>query len=335
MLNGEQGLLDDPLFILVSGLIVFFATVGLIVALLIAMRPRMKLRSRMADLGLVEARRSSRAVKLRDPEQRRIQERLRELEAQGKKRRRKFQFRSSIERAGLDIGYQGYILASILIGMASALPCLLLGYPMLVVVSVGAAGGLILPRLILGLLTRRRLTAFTREFPSAIDILVRGVRSGLPVNECLEIIGREMPEPVSEEFRRLVEGQKMGITLEQILVRAIERVPTAEFKFFAIVIQVQQQIGGSLADTMENLSHVLRERKKMRDKAVAMASEGKTSATIIGSIPFILALILSVINPEYMSPFFATLLGQTLFYSGLIWMGLGVLVMRRMINFNI
>jgi tight adherence protein B len=165
--------------------------------------------------------------------------------------------------------------------------------------------------------------------------MVRGIRSGLPVTECLEIIAREMPEPLSEEFRRLVDGQKMGITLEQLLTRALDRMPTAEFKFFAIVIQVQQQIGGSLADTLSNLSNVLRERKKMRDKARAMAGEGKASAAIISCIPVAFAIILSFIDPHYMAPFFEHRIGKFLFFGGLTWMGIGVLVMKKMINIRI
>lgn len=335
MAEAGHGWMNDPSFILVSGLIAFLLTVGVILLLIVAMRPRMKLRSRMADLGLAESRRGTRTIRLRDPEQRRIQERLKELEAKGKQRRRKFEFRSSIERAGLDMGYQGYTIMCVFAGIIGAIPCLFLDYPIIVVLSVAFITAVLLPRLVLGFLTKKRLSAFTRDFPNAIDILVRGVRSGLPVGECLEIIGREMPDPVGEEFRRLLEGQKMGISLEQLMTRSLNRVPTAEFKFFAIVIQVQQQIGGSLADTMANLSHVLRERKKMRDKANAMASEGKSSAAIIGSIPFFLALILSVINPGYMTPFFASTIGQILFYGGLLWMGAGIIVMRRMINFGI
>ena len=195
--------------------------------------------------------------------------------------------------------------------------------------------GLLLPRLILSIIAGRRQASFTREFPNAIDILVRGVRSGLPVTECLDIIGREMPDPVGEEFRSLVEGQKMGVTLEQMLIRALDRMPTSEFKFFAIVLQVQQQIGGSLADTLANLSHVLRERKKMRDKANAMSGEAKASAAIIGSIPFGVAIIVSFISPDYMAPFFSTFIGNILFFGSLTWMGVGMLVMRRMINIQI
>lgn len=237
-------------------------------------------------------------------------------------------------RAGLDVGFKSYILMSFLVGAIGSLVCLALGYPIYVDLAAGTVIGIFLPRLILGVIIGRRQAKFTRDFPNAIDIMVRGVRSGLPVTECLEIIGREMPDPLGEEFRRLVDGQKMGATLEQMLVWALERMPTSEFKFFSIVIQVQQQIGGSLADTLANLSRVLRERKKMRDKAYAMAAEGKTSAAIIGSIPIILAMILTMINPTYMAPFFASLAGEVMFYGALTWMGIGAFVMRSMINFR-
>ena len=286
-------------------------------------------------MGIVEARGGGRVIKTRDPEQRRIQERLRELEAKGKRRRQKFQLRTVMVRAGFDLGFQAYVVLSILVGMVASLASLAFGHSVFVVAIFGILTATLLPRLSLGIMAVRRQAQFTREFPNAIDIIVRGARSGLPVTECLEIIGREMPDPLGEEFRRLVDGQKMGATLEQMLNRALVRMPTPEFKFFAIVIEIQQQIGGSLADTLENLSHVLRDRKKMRDKAKSMAAEGKTSAGIIGSIPIVLALILTLINPEYMTPFFASSAGEILFYGGIIWMGLGILVMRGMINFRI
>lgn len=335
MADPGTGWLGDPQMIFAAALGAFVLTVGAVVLTIVAVAPRMRLRRRMADMGIGEPPRSRRAVRTRDPEQRRIQERLRELEAKGKQRRRNFQLRTVMVRAGIDMGFKAYIVVSGLAGVVAALVAFVFGYPIFIVMAVGVGTALLLPRLVLGIISSRRQAKFTRDFPNAIDILVRGIRSGLPVTECLEIIGREMPDPLGEEFRRLVDGQKMGITLDQLLIRALERMPTPEFKFFAIVIQIQQQIGGSLADTLSNLSNVLRERKQMRDKAHAMAAEGKTSAAIIGCIPIVLALILSAINQEYMSPFFASLVGKILFYGGLIWMGLGIFVMRAMINFRI
>jgi tight adherence protein B len=212
---------------------------------------------------------------------------------------------------------------------------LFMGYPTIGAPTVAVLAAILLPNVILQLIAVRRQAAFTREFANAIDILVRGIRSGLPVTECLGIIGREMADPLGEEFRRLVEGQKMGLSLEQMLTRALQRMPTAEFKFFAIVIQVQQQTGGSLADTLANLSRVLRDRKKMRDKAAAMAGEAKASAAIIGSLPVVSGILLSLINSDYMTVFFASTLGKAMFYGGILWMGIGMLVMRQMIHIRI
>ena len=184
-------------------------------------------------------------------------------------------------------------------------------------------------------MARSRQKTFTSHFANAVDVVVRGIKSGLPVGECLNIIGREAPEPVGEEFRNLVEGQKIGLSLEELLNRGLERIPTTEYKFFAIVLQIQQKTGGNLARTLENLSNVLRERKKMRDKIKSLSSEAKSSAMIIGSLPFFVCGMISLLNPDYMKLLFTTTVGNVLLGIGLGWMGLGVLVMSKMINFKI
>ena len=163
---------------------------------------------------------------------------------------------------------------------------------------------------------------------------MRGVRSGLPVAECLNIVSREIPDPVGDEFSRMVEGQKIGLTVPELLLRGLERMPTKEYKFFAVVIQIQQETGGNLADTLENLSTVLRERKQMRDKAVALASEATASASIIGALPILVGGALALLSWEYMEVLFTTDTGQLLIGGGLAWMALGILVMRNMINFK-
>jgi tight adherence protein B len=328
--------LNEFTLILIAGFVVLSATALVGLGAFVALRPRLKLNRRMAALGLTGGAKPGRLAKSRDPEQRRIQQRLQELEEKGKERRKRYQIRAAMMRAGLEEwGAQGYwFIAAVVCVIAPAI-YLFMGYPAMGAPAVAAIAAIILPNVILQAIAARRQAAFTREFANAIDILVRGVRSGLPVTECLAIIGREIADPLGEEFRRLVEGQKMGLTLEQVLSRSLERMPTAEYKFFAIVIQVQQQTGGSLSDTLANLSKVLRDRKKMRDKASAMASEAKASATIIGSLPVVSGFLLSLINPDYLSVFFTSTLGKTLFYGGLLWMGVGMLVMRKMIHFRI
>lgn len=147
-------------------------------------------------------------------------------------------------------------------------------------------------------------------------------------------MAREFDPPLGEEFRLLVEGQNLGLTIDDLMAKGIERLPTAEYKFFAIVTQIQRQTGGNLADTLSNLSTVLRERKMMRDKAQAMAAEAKASAMIIGSLPFAVAGLLSVVNPDYLMLLFTEKTGNILLGIGAFWMTCGSLVMRKMINFK-
>nr|WP_246152159.1 type II secretion system F family protein [Roseospira navarrensis] len=188
--------------------------------------------------------------------------------------------------------------------------------------------------MVLKFIARRRQNKFTSEFPNAIDVLVRGVQSGLPVSECLAIVSREVPEPVGGEFRMLLEGQKVGMALNDIMQRGLERMPTPEYKFFAIVLQIQQQTGGNLAETLANLSTVIRDRKQMRNKVKALASEAKASAWIIGSLPFAVAILVSIMSPTYLVPLFETRAGHYILVGCFVWMGTGVAIMAKMINFR-
>ena len=181
---------------------------------------------------------------------------------------------------------------------------------------------------------KKRQKEFTNHFTGAIDILVRGTRSGLPINECLVIIGRESPNPVGEIFQDIVEGQRLGLSVTDLIDRGLERMPTPEFNFFSIVLVIQQQTGGSLADTLEGLSNLLRERKKLSDKIRALSSEAKASAAIIGSLPFFLGLVMTLINPTFLEPLFTETVGNIMLGGGLLWMAAGVFVMSKMIDFD-
>lgn len=180
----------------------------------------------------------------------------------------------------------------------------------------------------------KRQRAFTSNFADALDIIIRGIRSGLPVGECIKMIGREMPDPVGQEFRLIVEGQKIGLTISEIMQRALERMPTDDFRFFAIVLTIQQQTGGNLAETLQKLSDVLRGRKKMQDKIQALSSEAKTSAMIIGSLPVLMILVLKLAAPDYINTLFDERIGHYLLTLGAFLMGVGTLVMKNMINFD-
>jgi tight adherence protein B len=200
---------------------------------------------------------------------------------------------------------------------------------------VGFAMALGAPKFALSFMRKRRLKQFTLQFADSLDIITRGIQSGLPVGECLAIIGRESPEPIAAVFTEIVENVKLGLNLEDCLNRALERMPSQELRFFSIVLQIQQTTGGNLAETLSNLSRVLRERKKMRDKVKAMAAEANTSAMIIGSLPFLITLALTLVNPSYIAILFEDTTGHILIGIGLTWMTIGVIVMRSMINFDI
>ncbi len=262
-----------------------------------------------------------------------IQSKLKEMERQRSRRRNTLSH--LILQSGLELSVSGYLGLCAGLGGVSALTLVLLKMTPLVILTGTAAGAIGLPRLVLVQVVNRRQTRFTSHFAEALDILVRGARTGLPVGECLRIVGREVPDPVGFEFRMLVDAQRLGMTTDQALERGLQRMPTAEFQFFAVVLVIQQQTGGNLAQTLENLSNVLRARKRIRDKIAAMSSEAKSSAMIIGVLPFLVAGMIYLINPAYMALLFTTKLGMTIIGGGLFWMALGILVMYQMINFKI
>ncbi len=210
----------------------------------------------------------------------------------------------------------------------------ILRQPLWAAPCLGAAAGAGLPMWVIGFLAKLRIKKFTEAFSDAMDIIVRGIKSGLPVHDCLKIIGRETPEPLAGEFRRLMESIGMGMTFDQALERMYERTPTAELRFFSIVMNVQQKTGGNLAEALGNLSAVLRARKLMREKIKALSSEATASAMIIGCLPPGVVTMISVTQPTYMYPMWHDHRGQLMLMGGVFWMSFGIFVMRRMINFK-
>jgi len=180
----------------------------------------------------------------------------------------------------------------------------------------------------------RREKAFTAEFANAIDVIVRSVKSGLPTNEALRIVAREVPDPVGMEFNRLCEGLKVGVTLEQGCKKMFESMPTPEVSFFGIVMTIQQKSGGNLSEALGNLSGVLRDRKRLEGKIKAMSSEAKASAAIIGSLPPGVMGIVYLTTPDYISLLFTEHMGNLMLAGCALWMGTGIFVMRKMINFK-
>ncbi|CAN7572744.1 type II secretion system F family protein [Bosea sp. LjRoot90] len=251
------------------------------------------------------------------------------------KARHKITIESRIEQAGLSWSRKQFWLLGVTLGIGLAV-ALLVTSGNWVVVLVGFLVGLFgLPRFYLAYLGKKRMLRFTNEFPNALDVIVRGIRSGLPLNDCVRIIASEAQEPVKTEFRLIVEAQTLGMSLTEAATKLFERMPCAEANFFGIVLAIQQKTGGNLAETLANLSRVIRERRKMRDKIKAVSMEAKASASIIGSLPPAVAGLVYVTSPGYMDALFTTDVGRMALVGCGIWMGIGILVMRKMINFEI
>ena len=220
------------------------------------------------------------------------------------------------------------------IAVIAALVCLITGQSKLVLALAIFVAGFGLPRWVLNFLTARRKKMFTKEFAGAIDVIVRSVRSGLPTNEALRIVARETPNPVGAEFTRLVDGLKVGITLEQGLKKMHESMPTAEVGFFSIVMTIQAKSGGNLSEALSNLAFVLRDRKRLDGKIRAMSSEAKASAGIIGSLPPVVMGLVWLTTPAYINLLFSEKAGNLMLAGCVFWMSIGILVMRQMINFK-
>lgn len=285
----------------------------------------------IADRSRLETR--SRPV-APDPAQRRKQILKTLKEEERKQRKASVSLAARLRRAGLSISVKTFWIFSAGLGFFGAVVALILGQKPLVALLAAFVLGLGLPRWALGFLATLRSKKFVEAFPDAADIIVRGIRSGLPVHECLVIIGRESPEPLAAEFRLLVDSVAHGLPMDQALERMHERMPIQELRFFSIVLGIQQKTGGNLAEALTNLSAVLRARKLMREKVKALASEATASAMIIGSLPPAVIVLISVTTPSYLSILFTDPRGHLMLMGGAVWMAVGIFVMRRMINFK-
>ncbi len=249
--------------------------------------------------------------------------------------RHKLSLEQRIGQAGLSWTPKKYYGISVGLAVGFGLLLLIVSGNWILGIAGLFVGGFGMPAWFLKRSKNRRLKKFGVEFPNAIDVVVRGIKAGLPVNDCLRIVANEAQEPVKTEFRLMIEAQALGLPLAEAASKLFERMPCAEANFFGIVIAIQQKTGGNLSETLGNLSRVLRERRKMRDKIAAVSMEAKASAAIIGSLPPIVAFLIWVTTPKYIEVLWHSQAGKfALVISGL-WMLIGVLVMRKMINFDI
>lgn len=261
-----------------------------------------------------------------------IADSLKEIERRNTRKR--ISLETKISRAGLRISKTVFFIYSAISGLVLALLFYVLtGKPYLAVLA-GLVGAIGLPTWVIGYLAKKRLKKFVNLFPDTIDVIVRGVKAGLPLGDCLRIIASEVDEPVRSEFRAIVEAATMGLSISEAVERLTNQIPIAETNFFSIVINIQQKAGGNLSEALSNLSGVLRDRKMMEGKIKAFSSEAKASAMIIGSLPFAVAGLVYITSPAYISLLWTTSTGQLVLGAAGLWMAIGIFVMKKMVNFD-
>jgi tight adherence protein B len=326
--------------LLMIGLLVIAAmSIGAVVYLLVNPYFSGERRADKRIQGVTESKTTRNAMRAQadaaQNRRRQVSDTLQELEDR-EKARSKTTMRLRLQRAGLAISPRAFWIASLASGVGVGVLIWLSAPNLPTIVSllgtfVGALG---LPRWIVARLTKRRQQKFLDEFANAIDVIVRGVKSGLPLPECLGIIARESPQPIAGEFTEAVDQQRVGVPLVETFERMMTRMPLAEVRFFAIVIAIQQQAGGNLSEVLTNLSGVLRDRTRLQAKVRALSAEAKASAAVLGALPFIVMILVYITTPAYITLLWTTRFGQFLLVCAGVWMSSGIIVMRKMINFK-
>ncbi|HLJ00544.1 MAG TPA: type II secretion system F family protein [Bradyrhizobium sp.] len=258
---------------------------------------------------------------------------LKEVEARRQKDR-KVALATRLTQAGLDWTPRKFMIASAILAAIGFAIAMFAGGGPLAAIGLAFAAGFGLPRWLLSFLKKRREKAFLRALPDAVDVIVRGIKAGLPLFDSLKVVAADSAEPLRSEFMAIVETQAIGMPLGEACGRLYERMPVPEANFFGIVIAIQQKSGGNLSEALGNLSKVLRDRKKMAEKIQAMSMEAKASAGIIGSLPPIVMLLVYLSTPDYISLLWTHPTGQLMLVGCVIWMSMGILVMKKMINFD-
>jgi tight adherence protein B len=256
---------------------------------------------------------------------------LKELEA---KQAKSPPLSARISQAGLNWSTNQFLIISAALGTFAFLGFLVSDAGLPAALGAGFAAGFGLPRWILKYLKRKREAKFIAAFPDGVDVIVRGIKAGLPLLDSLKVISADSPEPLRSEIRAILDIQAIGVPLGEACGKLYDRVPVPEANFFGIVISIQQKAGGNLSEALGNLSKVLRERKKMKAKIQAMSQEAKASAGIIGSLPIIVALLVYLTSPQYIELLWTHPTGRMLLAISIFWMSMGVMVMRKMINFD-
>ncbi|WP_291684395.1 type II secretion system F family protein [Bradyrhizobium sp.] len=292
-----------------------------------------KAESRRASVAKSEPVAARTADKSQRSRREQVESSLKELEARRLKES-KVSLSTRLMQAGLDWSTQKFMIVSGVLAAACFVAAILGGGGLLAAAGLAFAGGFGLPRWGLSYLKKRREKNFLKALPDAVDVIVRGIKAGLPLFESIKVVAADSPEPLRGEFLAIIETQAIGMPLGDACARLFERMPVPEANFFGIVIAIQQKSGGNLSEALGNLSKVLRDRKKMAEKIQAMSMEAKASAGIIGSLPPIVMLLVYLSTPGYISLLWTHPTGQLMLVGCVIWMSVGIFVMKRMINFD-
>ena len=292
-----------------------------------------KVQSRRASVAKAEPVAARQTQKEQRSRREQVEGTLREVEARRTKDA-KVTLSTRLTQAGLDWEPRKFMIVSGILACVAFAGAMLAGGGPLGAIGMAFAAGFGLPRWLLSFLKKRREKAFLRALPDAVDVIVRGIKAGLPLFESLKVVAVDSPEPLRSEFMAIIETQAIGMPLGEACGRLFERMPVPEANFFGIVIAIQQKSGGNLSEALGNLSKVLRDRKKMAEKIQAMSMEAKASAGIIGSLPPIVMLRVYLSTPDYISLLWTHPTGQLMLVGCVVWMSIGILVMKKMINFD-
>ena len=289
---------------------------------------------RRAFQGDVEARRRDSAADRTREDRRKSVQQVLKAQADEQKRKARLTLAQRIFQAGLSIKPADFIRNGIILGAVTFVVLFVVQVPLLFAAVFGVASGYLLPRLYLGRARRKYQDRYLEELPNAVEAIVRGVKTGLPLNDSIRLVAREVKEPVRSEFQRILDQQAFGMSTTEAVNVLLERVPLSEVNFFVVVISVQQQSGGNLSEALGNLARVLRNRKKMKQKVKAMSSEAKASAMIIGALPFVVAGLVTLVSPRYLEPLVSTTLGHIWLGVAFVMLSIGVFIMNRMVQFD-
>jgi tight adherence protein B len=322
----------SPLILaLLAVLAVGAAGFALVPSMLGSSRAQKRIRALQGDIQA--NRRESNAARERELRRRSVQEALKS-QTDSLRVRKRVPLQALIFQAGLKTKARAFIRNQVILGAACAVAVFLVQVPIYYAVLFGAAAGYVLPRWWLARKRKQYQNKFLDELPNAVEAIVRGVKSGLPLNDSIRLVAKEAKEPVKSEFGRVLDQQAVGKSMAEAVQILFDRVPLPEVNFFIVVITVQQQAGGNLSEALGNLSRVLRNRKAMKLKIKAMSSEAKASAGIIGSLPFVVAILVSLTSPTYLLPLVQTTTGQMWLGIAAVMLATGVFVMRKMVAFD-